>query len=420
MTPGAHIPASAPDSAATRHARADAGAAPGARKLHLLAYGHPLDPRTFSGYSANLGQALRRAGMLGEALNIRDFRATDALRRAFIPRRLLPRPRIDVDRRWLWSREGHAVLSRRLARRLDVMGLTGPFLQVGTLATTPPERGPHAMLTDMTIAQARRAGRFGFEGFTDRQAEQAMEAQRRIMSTAAHVFTLSRWTAESVIADCGVPGRLVTVVHAGSNLAIPEDLHEARRPREILFVGIDWERKGGPLLLEAFRIVRDALPDATLTIVGCRPAIDEPGVRIEGFLSRSAPDEFVRLARCYARAACFCLPALFDPFPNVIIEAASVGLPTVALDSGSRREAIDDGVTGRLTPIAAEPSARLLAEDLIAVIADEERCLAMGRAAKRRADDLFTWERVIERIERTMWPGTLDAEPDPRHAGRTT
>jgi glycosyltransferase involved in cell wall biosynthesis len=230
-----------------------------------------------------------------------------------------------------------------------------------------------------------------------------METQRRIMSTATHVFTLSRWTAESVVADCGVPEDAVTVVHAGSNLSLPEDLDEPKRPREILFVGIDWDRKGGPLLLEAFRMVRETLPDATLTIVGCEPAICEPGVRIEGFLSRSVPQEFTTLARCYARAACFCLPALFDPFPNVIIEAASVGLPTVALDSGSRREAIEHGVTGRLTPMDAAASPRMLAEDLIAVLADHERCLAMGSAAKRRADELFTWERVVERIDGTVW-----------------
>jgi glycosyltransferase involved in cell wall biosynthesis len=336
---------------------------------------------------------MRRSGALRGEFSLKRLRPIDVCTGAL--RVAAAAPRLRVDRRWLWSERGSAAVSRRLDRVLRARGAGGPFLEVGTLAAIDPALGAHYVLTDMTIPQAARAARFEFASFSRAQLERAIATQGRVLARAAHVFTLSEWARASVRDDFGLPAARVTAVYAGSNLELPPGLREPRAGREILFVGIDWERKGGPLLLEAFARVRRELPDATLRIVGCRPSIRDPAIRVEGFLDRRVAADFERLCRCYLRASCFCLPAHFDPFPNAIIEAAAAGLPTVAIDNGSRAEAVQHGVTGVL---AGDASADAIADALIAVLADAEHCAALGRAARALAAREFTWGRVLERI----------------------
>ena len=89
---------------------------------------------------------------------------------------------------------------------------------------------------------------------------------------------------------------------------------------------------------------------------------------------------------------------MFDPFPNAIIEAASVGLPTVAIDNGSRREAVVDGVTGRLAAASPESVADALSE----LLEDPERCRLQGQAARDYAEAHFTWDRVVDKVMATV------------------
>jgi glycosyltransferase involved in cell wall biosynthesis len=299
----------------------------------------------------------------------------------------------------MWSRAGSGLLSRRTNRAIRAAGDRGPFLQVGTLVELDPDFGPHYTLVDMTIPQARRAETFAIGHLSPARYDEAVGIQARVLRQAAHTFTLSDWARRSVIDDFGIDPDRVTTVYAGPNLRIPPSLTDAKAPREILFVGIDWERKGGPLLADAFSLLRRRLPDATLRVVGCTPDVRTPGVHVEGFLDRRDPAQFERLCRCYLRASCFCLPSLFDPFPIAILEAATAGLPVVSLDTGSRREAVDHGATGLL---ATDPTPQALADALHDVLADPDRAQAMGRAARLHAHTHFTWELVVDRIGRAL------------------
>jgi glycosyltransferase involved in cell wall biosynthesis len=364
--------------------------------VSMIAWGCPSDPRTFSGYSRNLATSLREQGMLRHEFSAKNVYARDAFRGAIGVRWHEGFPRLEVRRPWMWSRKASELLSLRVGRHIRDRGDTGAFLQVGTLVNVEPALGRHCVLTDMTIPQAVRARKFAIGSVTGRKLDEAIEVQRDVLLRASHVFTLSEWTRAGIVDEFGIDGGRVTSVYGGPNLRIPEGIKEPRREREILFVGIDWERKGGPLLLEAFAKVRRRFPDATLRIVGCAPeARGREGVIIEGFLSRSNPQEFEKLARCYLRASCFCLPSLFDPFPNAIIEAASVGLPTVAFDNGSRREAVQDGETGIL---AAQTTSAALADALCDVLSDVIRCHQMGLQAQAYASTHFSWGRTIQRM----------------------
>jgi glycosyltransferase involved in cell wall biosynthesis len=366
--------------------------------LSLITWGHPSDPRTFSGCSRNLVAALARRGVLGNQYSAKRLTPLDVLGGAISVRRRGRRVKAEVRRDWMWSDAGSRAISRRTSRAVRRAGDSGPLLQIGALVDPDPDLGPHLVFTDMTIPQVRRAGMFAVGRLSPEQLDRATEVQARVLRHAAHVFTMSDWTRRSMIDDFGLSPERVTTAYLGPSINIPDGLSEPKVPREILFVGYDWNRKGGPLLLDALALLRERLPDVTLRVVTGQPlALSTPGVTVEGPYDQTDPAQFERLCRCYLRAACFCLPSLFEPFGAAIVEAATAGLPVVSVDTGSRREAVAHGETGLLAP---ERTPAALADALYGVLADPDRTLAMGRAARARAQSLFTWDRAITQILR--------------------
>jgi glycosyltransferase involved in cell wall biosynthesis len=63
----------------------------------------------------------------------------------------------------------------------------------------------------------------------------------------------------------------------------------------------------------------------------------------------------------------------------------------LASDGGALPEVVADGETGRITPAG---DAMALADAMAAMLADAERCRALGAAGRKRVLDRFTWDRT--------------------------
>lgn len=107
-------------------------------------------------------------------------------------------------------------------------------------------------------------------------------------------------------------------------------------------------------------------------------------VHIQGFTD--TPENYM------AAADIFCLPSYREGFGSSVIEAAATGIPTVASAIYGLTDAVVDGVTGILV---APAKADALADALTRLLEDDARRLAMGQAARERALDLFSRERIV-------------------------
>ena len=170
---------------------------------------------------------------------------------------------------------------------------------------------------------------------------------RRVLSRASAVVSWSRWAAGSLEADYGVSSNRIHVLHPGAParfFSIDRSRVEHRTPR-ILFVGGDFERKGGTELLQAFRA---RSREAELTIVTESEIPDLPeGTRVLRGLRPGSPE----LLRAYAESDIFCLPTRADCTPIVLAEAMAAGLPVITTRVGSNHETIADGETGLLVDV---------------------------------------------------------------------
>jgi glycosyltransferase involved in cell wall biosynthesis len=218
------------------------------------------------------------------------------------------------------------------------------------------------------------------------------ELERSAYRNASMVFTMSGNISRSLIEDYGCPAQRVECVYAGSNVSAAtfESIDSARfRSKNILFVGLDWERKGGPVLLDAFRRLRHSHPDARLTIVGCSPQIHEHGVEVVGRVS------LTEVAQFYRKASIFCLPTLNEPFGLVFLEAFSYGLPIVATRLGAIPEIVSDGESGFLV---APLSSGQLADALSQLLCNPVLCEQFGAVGRQLVMRRYSWEKTGQTV----------------------
>ena len=219
-------------------------------------------------------------------------------------------------------------------------------------------------------------------------------------------MTFSTYGADSIASEYGYPREKITAIGSGPVRVFrgEPDLSAKRYEKgEILFVGRNWQRKGGPVLLEAFKQVRKSVPHATLTILGAKiEPPDVPGVNYIGLAS----DEEVR--RRFATASVFCMPAICETWGIVYGEAAWSGLPIAGFGAWAMPDIVEDGVSGMLTERMDEEG---LAEVLIQMLTDYKRLRAMGEAAARRGREVLDWPMVLDRLTWRVWPESFDGHP---------
>ncbi len=230
-----------------------------------------------------------------------------------------------------------------------------------------------------------------------RQARAAGLAAARAVDLAVYS---SHWAAASATRDYGLAADQVAVVPFGANLAVAPDRVDvdssiSRRltgPLRLLWIGVEWERKGGQFTLQVADALRRIAGDVQLSLVGVAPPAGTtvpPWVTVEGFLSKRDPLESRRLAMLLAQADFFVMPSRAEAYGLVYAEAAAYGVPAAALRTGGVLTIIEDGVTGLLFGNDADPEA--WAGRLHALARDRTAYQAMCAAARARYDERLNW-----------------------------
>jgi starch synthase len=354
-------------------------------RIAAASRGDPDDPRTASGVARHLFAALaRRYEVCGRVdVLVRGWQRWLVALASFHPTRAVWRERFDknVLAFRLQSRNCGRAL-RRLGDSFDVV------VQIYGLFQSPVS--PYVLYIDNTHALTCERWP-AWNPFAGRKLDRWFSAERRLYQQAAHVFTMGTPAADSVMRSYGVRPERVSAVGAGANFdELPSVTAPAPGAPTVLFVGRDFRRKGGDVLLEAFRFVRTRVPDARLVVAGTDEAQREPGVEVLGTIrGREA------LARLYEHATVFCLPSRFEPYGLVLLEAMAHGLPCVATRGDAFPEIVEDGRTGLLVP---HDDASALGGALVGLLEDHERAHALGAAGRRRVEETLNWDAVARRM----------------------
>jgi glycosyltransferase involved in cell wall biosynthesis len=202
------------------------------------------------------------------------------------------------------------------------------------------------------------------------------EFYRWMFKRAAGFVAWSHWARQSLVRDYGCPEDDVVVIPPGIDLDLfvpGERSHELPR---ILFVGGDFVRKGGDLLLRVFR--SHLRGRAELVLVTRDPVPEEPGVFVHGNVQANSD----ALRQLYATSDIFALPTRADCYSLVCMEALAAGMPVVTTRIGGIPDLVLESGTGHLIDVDDEQA---LTNALMSLVDDPARRRTMAQAARADA-----------------------------------
>jgi starch synthase len=286
-------------------------------------------------------------------------------------------------------------LLEALAEPPDVVLQNGALFSPGR-----PAKFPYVLLLDNTclLAERQPAVPEADIGAHIQFGAPWLDRERDTYERAMAIATFSELVRRSLIDDYGIDPSRVHVVGAGANIVPKVD--EPRREddgRTLVFVGKDgWRRKGGPVLLRAFAILRQSRPDLRLLIAGPTEPIEAgPGVTNLGLVP------FDAVERLLSQATLFVLPTLREPFGIAFLDAMLWKVPCVGTQVGAVPEILGDA--GVWVPPA---DAEALAAAIGALLDDPPRRAAMGEAGRRRVLERgYLWPEVGKRLSAILSRG---------------
>jgi glycosyltransferase involved in cell wall biosynthesis len=292
--------------------------------------------------------------------------------------------------------------ARALMRQLRQQPADAIFAPAGsTLIPELPAGIPVIYTSDATLVLMRKY--YGRYAAPDWISDRTIELERKALHRANLLVYPTEWAADSAINHYGVDPARVLVQPFGANLADPPSRAEAIAPRRegplrLLFCGVEWERKGGDVALQAVNHLRQTGISATLSIVGCRPPpsaeITEMtqcgAVTVIPFLNKSVPAERARFRALFLDADVLILPTRAECYGMVFCEAAACGTISVATATGGIPEVIQDGRTGYVLPEGS--TGKAYASLLAALASDPQRLAHMKTAARAYFETKLNWE----------------------------
>jgi glycosyltransferase involved in cell wall biosynthesis len=211
----------------------------------------------------------------------------------------------------------------------------------------------------------------------------------------AGIFTMSEWLKKDLVQKTGVPEHKVHHVGGGCNVDITQIDDSRRNGKRFLYVGINWKRKNGELVVEAFEKLKTVYSCEALELYVVGPdekpecIKEQKGIYFLGRLSRNELVEYYNLCDY------FVMPSRYEAYGLVFAEALCFGLPCIGKNLCAMPEFIQEGENGYL----------IENDDA------DELCNAMGKLfmnGKEMADKLaekrnfyvekYSWNSVADRI----------------------
>jgi alpha-maltose-1-phosphate synthase len=251
--------------------------------------------------------------------------------------------------------------------------------------------------------------------------------EKTALEMADAIIAVSEGTKKDILKLFQVPEERIHVIHNGI------DLHEFRNVQSqevltrygipagqpyVLFVGRMTRQKGITYLIQALSYLDEEFP-----VVLCASSPDTPAMAAE---MKEALDQISAhrkhiywipdildkpsLIELYSHAGVFCCPSIYEPFGIINLEAMACEVPVVASAVGGIPEVVVEDETGFLVPVDQldeapfspkdpERFAQDLADRLNQLMRDPELRAPMGKAGRRRAEELFGWDKIAKRTK---------------------
>ncbi len=360
-------------------------------KLCMISLGDMHDPRTWSGTVQAVTQRFEDHGLRVEGLNIYK-----KLRHAFIGaiRRVYQRFFFEPYN----FRDGefgqYALNSKRLRRYLAPYHVDAYFF-MGEYCLNKrfDEKAKYYAYIDRIrrpLIEITGTTKPGMQEYLKRYEKNDIDS----LSHLDKIFTMNEWSKKLITDYYHIPEHKVIDVGVGVNVDFLEEEKDYSSSSMLIVLRKGTEHyKGLDLLLDAFQIAKEKIPDLTLNVVGTQYKEVE-GVRYFFNQPRSVTIKLFKECTIYA------MPALSEPNGTTYLEALANKSPTIGLNRFAYPEFCGYGEYGF---IAKGDTPQDVAEAICEAFSDRLRLRRMGEAGQRYVKNKYRWDAVVSKMLACMY-----------------
>lgn len=231
---------------------------------------------------------------------------------------------------------------------------------------------------------------------SDQELNRKIDVQKDIYFSVNKTFFMGKWVEEEMKKLYPEISEKFLAVGGGINNEFDGDITSNKNnSKNIVFVGIDFERKGGQLVLNAFKMLRNIMPDVKLIIAGPekeevlkRVGKENKNIEVLGKIDRK------KLSEIFYNASLFCMPSEFEAYGLVFPEALSFGVPCIGRNSYEMKHFIKPGENGYL--IDSDN-----AEDLAKLMCKALQNTTMKLELEKKVSEIkriYSWDKVASDI----------------------
>lgn len=296
------------------------------------------------------------------------------------------------------------VAGRRLAdQSYDVIIAPSGGTEIAFLETDIPiiliEDANFALLQDYYSEYSNLLKRSAFE--TNVLEELAIKR-------ASLVLHPSEWAVRSTIEHYHTDHKKVHAIPFGANLASPpsQEAVATRRRTDrcrLLFLGVNWQRKGGEIAFEALLKLEELGVQAELIVVGCTPPKELTNERLTviPYLNKQDEKQRQQLEDLFKSSDFLFLPTRSECYGMVFCEASAYGLPVISTNTGGVSGAVWEGENGFLLPPTAGGAE--YAELIARVYNDEEGYAALVKTSREAFETKLNWDSWGLTVKKLMY-----------------
>ena len=353
----------------------------------------PTDKKTWSGTSYYTLQQIRKYG----EVEIFQYKLPKLLQEWLTTKK-------SINRRWFkknsavefmraYAKYFSKQLDKDLKKRpVDILFVSASPQLIAYAKTTVPV----IYMTDASFQQLQ--GYYpSFSNLSGSNIRQGIELDKLAFQKAAHCMLASEWNKESAVNDYGIDPEKIAVLPCGANLdkvpaTAPVSLNEGRSCN-LLFLGVEWERKGGDIALETYRKLKQDGIQARLQIIGCVPPEDLSGDRdisVIPFLDKNLEKDFHQLHHIFLQSDFLLLPTRAECAGVVFSEASAYWIPSITTDTGGVTTYVRNGINGFTLPISAAGAA--YAGQIQQILSDPSGLEKLRKSSRTYYETALSWE----------------------------
>lgn len=197
-----------------------------------------------------------------------------------------------------------------------------------------------------------------FNNFSESAIKEGNIHEKMALENCDYIIYSSDWAKQSAMRNYNIDENKLGIVNFGANMESKYDINEIKSiiknklesyELKLLFIGVDWYRKGGDTVLNTLRVIKNRGIDVKLNVVGCEPTIPDDlqsNVKVHGFLDKSKENDYEEIIKLLKESHFLFVPTKMEAFGIVYAEASSFGLPSIATKTGGVTSAIKQGYNG--------------------------------------------------------------------------